>query len=442
MNTLGVLESPLTYSGSIVDIEKMRREITRLARINRLPEANSMQTMELLKAAWDKVDVFTHAAFRFKVLAKLLYVALLIITLIVTTIITLGLNTQVGAQDEDLCSLATNSTRWYLPPETMDHIVMGCTLVATLVTSVVSFSQPATKWQTLRGAALALESEIWKFRTRSMEYVVDTTSTQQAQRGGSRSAERQLQAYVQQLTKHTLKSATVMDTSFLADLDGLFGAPKRRPTWFNHGQYPPKTKRQKQHEEEMRQKRADGGINDDHHSPCSPEDYLRLRVSKHLEFYQSRLLVYYRRRVSFEIAINLSTLASTLLAFLGYGSWAAIPAAIAAAVLSFSKFDGTEKKITRFSESIASLDAVLVWWRSLDVERTNITRISDLVSRCEETFQTERQSWISTSMASKMLGTGEDKDSAPAGAASGGGEGSQIGMNQRPGGGFTPLPPS
>ena len=45
-------------------------------------------------------------------------------------------------------------------------MVMAASLAAFAVTGVITLFNPATRWHQLRGAALALESEIWRFRTR------------------------------------------------------------------------------------------------------------------------------------------------------------------------------------------------------------------------------------------------------------------------------------
>ena len=47
-------------------------------------------------------------------------------------------------------------------------------------------------------------------------------------------------------------------------------------------------------------------------------------------------------------------------------------------------------------------------WASLtDNEQALPRNCNELVSRCEELFASERQAWVSTSMASQMMGGGE-----------------------------------
>ena len=86
-----------------------------------------------------------------------------------------------------------------------DRIVVGLTLTASVVAALVTYLNPGTKWQQLRGAALALECEIWKFRSRVADYGGLGDS-----RGMLRDAELRLQNYSELMKQHVIKSATVM----------------------------------------------------------------------------------------------------------------------------------------------------------------------------------------------------------------------------------------
>jgi len=143
---------------------------------------------------------------------------------------------------------------------------------------------------------------------------------------------------------------------------------------------------------------------DDHHSPITPDQYLRIRVAPQLAFYQRRLPTYSRMRFSFEAILVLGSISGTVLAFMDQSNWAAVPTALTAAFAAYSEFHGTEKKLLRYSDSIANLDSILMWWRTLtDVEKASIDNKNKLVTCCEQIFQSERQAWVSTSMNNKML---------------------------------------
>jgi hypothetical protein len=109
-------------------------------------------------------------------------------------------------------------------------------------------------------------------------------------------------------------------------------------------------------------------------------------------------------RFFFEAVLVLGSISGTVLAFMELSKWAAVPTALTAGFAAYSEFHGTEKKLLRYSDSIANLDSILLWWRTLtDVEKASIDNRNKLVSSCEQTFQSERQAWVSTSMSNKML---------------------------------------
>ena len=150
--------------------------------------------------------------------------------------------------------------------------------------------------------------------------------------------------------------------------------------------------------------RADSALQDDHHSPITTVMYLDLRVATQLKFYQDRLPKYARVRFFFESLLILGSLTATILAFLGLSHWAAISTALVAMVTAYSQFHGTEKKLLRYSDAVASLDSILLWWRTLtDVERASADAKTELVTNCELVFQNERQGWVTTSMSTKLL---------------------------------------
>merc|ERR1711924_330067 len=145
-------------------------------------------------------------------------------------------------------------------------------------------------------------------------------------------------------------------------------------------------------------------MGDDHHSPATAKEYLVLRVRPQIRFYQKRLPLYSTARAVIEMVLVAASLCGMVLAFLSLSSWAAISVAVATAATAYSKFLDPEKKLRRFSDTIAAIDSILLWWASLtDVEQATQVNINDLVARCEDLFQSERQAWVSTAMANTLL---------------------------------------
>ena len=86
----------------------------------------------------------------------------------------------------------------------------------------------------LRGAALALESECWKFRTRSGIYVVSSAIAATA---ASNSSEEALRQVLESVRQHVGKSASVSETAYGSMME-LFNRPaKNKLSIYTHGQY-------------------------------------------------------------------------------------------------------------------------------------------------------------------------------------------------------------
>jgi hypothetical protein len=199
-----------------------------------------------------------------------------------------------------------------------------------------------------------------------------------------------LQDVIKELSGHVLKSASVADSDFFSHFDGLFGRPKNA-TFYRHGQHKGS---------QTNGTYGSSEDNDDHHSPLTPEQYLKLRVKIQIELYQSRLPLYERTRMSFEVLLIMASMSGSVLAFLRVSSYVTIPVALTTAVTAYSKFSSPDKKMQRYSDAISGLDNVLLQWRALtDVEKANTEFISELIDSCESTFAAERQAWVSTSMA-------------------------------------------
>jgi len=353
-----------------------------------LPQSNSYEAERTLQRAWDNVDIYTHVATRCKRMAKTLYAGMLIIAAATTILTTVALNR--GADT-------------YIRRE-LDTYVMVLTLTGSALVTVLSFFNPQAKWHQLRGTALALESEVWKFRTRTGLY---SQTSSVADNSNVRGPEGNLMRICDDLSSHVLKSASVVDTAFYARFDGLFERPKD-PTKYHHGQHSGSltggTYGHSGHDQAKAAEHEETHI-DDHHSPITPAQYIELRVKPQLEFYQGRLPYYSWSRTATEGLLLAASLTGTILAFAEYGAYAAIATATSAAVISWSKFSVADKKLQRYSDTIAGISSTLLWWRALtDVEQANTSLIAEFVLGCEDLFQSERQSWVTTALSnSKML---------------------------------------
>jgi hypothetical protein len=351
--------SPHLHSCNITDTRKISQMITQVAKIDRLPSQNSHEAMAIILAAWDHVDIFMGMAKWYKVVAKVVYALLLLTgmsTMIIVTITLLGEDSACNTACERLFLYATDAevavckaetcetTPGYISEAITDeqsrYIVIVLSLAGSLLASTAAYLNPAQRWQQLRGAALSLESEIWKFRTRAGPYAI---AGKMSIGNYSRESERRLMEFRTVLVQQVSKSAGLLDTSLHAQFE-LFGEPsKRELARFKHGQY----KGAGTHGTFGSSNTRSGADVDDHHSPLHAPDYLRFRIKPLVDFYKGRLPRYYFSRTVAQYLLLFGTFASTFLAFLDLAAWAAVPTAVATAVTAWQEFSGTGKKLNR-----------------------------------------------------------------------------------------------
>jgi hypothetical protein len=144
-----LLSHPLTFSGSIHDVDKLKRILTKVAKIDRLPVANTLESLIAIKDCWDHFEIYSQIATSYKKISKFAYVTLLVIAILITAASVAELN--------------------QIPFDSRQPILI-MSFVSTAVVAYISFANPAVRWQQLRMAALGIESNIWLFRTRAGIY--------------------------------------------------------------------------------------------------------------------------------------------------------------------------------------------------------------------------------------------------------------------------------
>lgn len=129
------------------------KQVNRVAKIDRLPSHNSPEALKTLRAAWDAVDIYTNAARGYKRATKISFALQLAVGVFMTSFVTFG------AMNRNSCG-----KREMIPEETRQMVVVGLSLFGTMLTAGIAFLDPGTKWTQMRGAASAIESEVWKVR--------------------------------------------------------------------------------------------------------------------------------------------------------------------------------------------------------------------------------------------------------------------------------------
>lgn len=369
VSVYNLLTSPKVYSGNIYEPDKLINIINKVAKIDRLPTHNSIEALEIIRSAWDNVDIFTYTAYRYKWLTKLSYFLLLLLSVSITT--------------ATLVSFDTGT----LSPKDLKPIIVAFSLCLVVISGISAYFNPAVKWQQLTGNAMILESEVWLFRTRSGKYSTDNNSAE---------VELALRENIEFIIENVKKSAAVMESAFFSQYSTV-DIPKSTK-YFTHGQYK-NTSIYGTHS----QSNLDI-FEDDHYSPLTPEAYIKYRVRHVLSFYKGRLPKYYQFRTFLEIFLILGSLSGTLLAILDLQSWAAIITSCTAAVTAWLEFQSTSKKLARYSSAIEQLNQSLLWWKSLTaMDRASPDNVNMLIKSCEDVILGETQAWMATSLVQKML---------------------------------------
>ena len=128
-----------------------RHILASIAKIDRLPASNNLETLRILQDAWDQVEIYHSVADSYKFSTKVMYILSLLVGIVIKTLSISSIMTHYSSRIPTLV----------------------ISFLSTAIASYVTFASPAVRWQQLRMAALSIESNIWTFRTRSGVYRVN-----------------------------------------------------------------------------------------------------------------------------------------------------------------------------------------------------------------------------------------------------------------------------
>jgi hypothetical protein len=180
------LTHPLLFSGSLYNIDEIKHVLSTIAKIDRLPSSNSLESLRMLQDAWDHIEVYDQVSTSYKNVSKITYLLILAVGIAITF-----------CAVADLCLARSFSSQ-------MPIFILG--FIGTTVVSYVSYTNPAVRWQQLRMAALSIESNIWLFRTRAGVYRLSNEQSQ--------SVEWTLSEAIHDVKKSVLDGADVKQTAF------------------------------------------------------------------------------------------------------------------------------------------------------------------------------------------------------------------------------------
>ena len=107
-----------------------------MARIDRLPQCNTIEATRTLSQAWDSVDLFTDQARRSKLIAKMSYALLLLVGAAATVVTVISLN-RPAVIDADL----------------RGALVIALSVAGTALASWTTYMDPVQRWTQLQGSA-------------------------------------------------------------------------------------------------------------------------------------------------------------------------------------------------------------------------------------------------------------------------------------------------
>jgi len=113
-------------------------------------KVTSREGLETLRKIYDVVDILHYKADRNKKYGKILYYIMILLTLLITVISIVSINVHGLGLKSYYCKATAYS----------------CVINTVLIFIFKKFD-PINKWKRLRSKALLLQSEVWKWRTRS-----------------------------------------------------------------------------------------------------------------------------------------------------------------------------------------------------------------------------------------------------------------------------------
>ena len=391
-----LFKSERVYGANLENLTAVKGLIDQIVKRDRLPPKNSLEAQQLLRDAWNAVDIYAINALKYKRLAKASYVVQLLlgIVVIVFTIFRSSIDQYACEQPVVSCHAEQNCR----PPVSCHGVYSSSTGIffasslLTLVTGVTVFFQPSQRWRELRAMTERVQSDVFQFRTRTGVFAVSVAE--------SRRPELQLMSKIQNARSTVIQLGGLTESSFT----------RQYPvSVYRHGQ----NKAASSQSFDLTKLSDDAPIDienravtDNHHSPMKPSQYISARLIPMLHYYRTRVPKKYREQKTTVFLILLATSSIAVLSYLNgrtsgeLSAVAGVVAGTATALTSWGEYNGADRKMNRFTNAIVALENHLIWWNSLPaVEQTSLSNINRLVSEGEEIKMAEVNAWADVSRA-------------------------------------------
>jgi hypothetical protein len=210
------------------------------------------------------------------------------------------------------------------------------------------------RWVTLRAAAEAVKSEIYRYRTRTGVYGHT--------RGPASRQVRILQAHLTEIDARLVRSAA--SGAPLTPYDGPLPPPMDGAS------------------------RYDDGL-----SPLTAERYLRFRLSDQVRYYHQRIRYLCRLRTVLELVAIAAGAAGTLVAAVGADAWVGLTSGVAVAALAYLGYLQVDDSVVAYNRAAGDLTSLTRGWHARSPHQRGAEAFSELVTSAENVLSRERTGW-------------------------------------------------
>ncbi|MBD2114530.1 MULTISPECIES: DUF4231 domain-containing protein [Cyanophyceae] len=355
-----------------------------------VPESNAASP-SLLNSAWERYRVYSQNASkaqeRFLAVERLItLLALLVVVLAVVHPIVLR-QTPTSENSAELnkqlpLSLLFDQQHVGLGMLNLLLIILPISITA-LRAFAIKFSR-GNSWVILRGNAEALKMEIFYYRTQVKRYQTDRNTElaekiqQISQRlKGSVVHQRALFPYENQ------RSARLrLGVVFLA-ISRLWSLGQRLANYGWEFFFAVKEEAESLPKEP------------DRTSDLDPEGYIKYRLEEQFDWYRRKARSYDRQHQLLQTSVYIFGGFGTLLAAIGFQSWVAVTATIAASLVNYLEYRRVEVTLMGYNQSADALYDIRTWWYSLSADKqASFNNFEKLVVNTEETIRSEHNSWL------------------------------------------------
>ncbi|HIK45491.1 MAG TPA: DUF4231 domain-containing protein [Leptolyngbyaceae cyanobacterium M65_K2018_010] len=392
-----------------------------------IPREPDPISVDLLKSAWERHEVFSanasKAQARFLVLERLLGgLGVLVVFLAVTQPIIQNQVAQTqGVALDTLKRLSLQNliqrAYWGLAVTTFLLI-----LIPILMTGLRAFSVKFSRgnsWVLLRGSAEAIKMAIFYYRTGIKPYDANRNALLAEQLNlvserlkGSAAHQKALTPYENQGETQVQLGIVLLVLSHLLNwVLSLLGGIWEFLFGFKEVPVNPTSPTQ------ASPPNGDESLDPKHYGPLDPEGYIRYRLEDQFDWYRRKAKSYDRQYQVLQTSVYIFGGFGTLLAAIGFQSWVAVTAALAAVLINYLEYRRVEVTLVGYNQAADALYDIRTWWYSLNsVEKADPTNFEKLVTKTEETIRSEHSSWLQDMqdrLASLYEGKSEGQPSAP-----------------------------